>query len=1109
MVRHRTFMSFIVKQWPGEGVEPRITLKDIQKVEQELEEVEPRLIIALGAEAARFFMDDPDLDMDLVNGIPHRVDGRVIIPCFHPAVALSNDSLALKLWLGIKAAAEYVADADPDRIWSPNPRTVHVTRVRLREPEIITRSAAIDTEGTPGHPFSIQYSRNPDEAVVVSAEDAKWLDFRGQCIFHNAKYDVRMCREMGVKLPPAALWEDTMVMAYCRQDLPHGLKALSYRLLRRHMTSFEETVRRHFNPVALDYLETVALVKGWTRPAEMLVEDKTTGRLKTYRPNATDARAKSILNTYAKDPNADINDLWFNVTKEQREEVEGVLGPFPRFGIEAVPRREADQYGGTDAAATWEIHAVISSSISKSALYRQDVSCLPALVEIESTGLPFSSTAAHELSARFQSEAEAVRDEMREISGYETLNPGSVKQISQILFKDWGIKSPRKTKLTGNDSSDDRALSTLALQFAERRGVEKTRRFIYLLQEYRELKKMDGTYARALPPRVKAGRVHPRINNTQVVSGRLSSSDPNLQNIPSRSERGRLIRGCFIAPEGSMLLSVDYSQIELRILAHESGDPALIEAFTGSEDLHRKTEKYIFGVPDEEAGKKRTAAKCFHPDTEVLTRARGWRKIVDITTDEVIAQFHPDDRSITWTQPTEVFTMKHPSKKLIHFKAEGIDLRVTPDHRMLSYSRTGSYDVTLAQNFCDRERLVLNAGTLEDTTGPSSRRHLLQLVVAVQADGSFTNNQITLGFTRKRKIARMEGILQAFGMPDAWVHRVNQWKAGEVHTFVLRPRLASKVKPFLTADKAFQWDMVRNLTHAERIIVLNELAHWDGHQDRNAFRYFSTVRQNVEVAQALAAITGRKTRLVTNAKGMHILTIRASNQTYTSLKMKKEIHYDSEVACLSVPSTFVLVRDGGIPVICGQTFNFRIAYAGPNGSPKGLQEQLFLDGITLSVQACADYRDRWFAMYPDVARFLRNAGDEARRNGYAETSGGRRRYLPFARLSDVPRVRAESERQAGNLKIQGAAQEVIKAAMVRWDQKGRAGANAIVPTKLCMQIHDELLFEVGTVDPIRLKRVSRYLVDLMLEDTAHFKVPILAEAKAGRDWGSQEKVKLT
>lgn len=80
--------------------------------------------------------------------------------------------------------------------------------------------------------------------------------------------------------------------------------------------------------------------------------------------------------------------------------------------------------------------------------------------------------------------------------------------------------------------------------------------------------------------------------------------------------------------------------------------------------------------------------------------------------------------------------------------------------------------------------------------------------------------------------------------------------------------------------------------------------------------------------------------------------------------------------------------------------------------------------------------------------------------------------------------------------------------MVRWDQKGRAKANRIVPTKLCMQIHDELLFEVGSTNPIKIKKVARYLVDLMLENTSHYKVPILAEAKAGLDWGSQDKVKL-
>lgn len=806
VARHTVFISNLVKYWPGEG-NPDPSPADIQRdailLEEELSEVRPRLIIALGRYSARHFLGDPNADMDLIHGIPHQgIEGRIVVPVFHPAAGLHDPSMAQKTWMGLRAACDFINDPDPAKVWAPSPKRIKVTRVTLRAPEIINATAAIDTEGVPGKPYSIQYSRWPDEAVVVAADQAHFLDFCGPVIFHNAKYDVRMCEEMGVTLPSPRLWEDTMVRAYCRQDLPHGLKALSYRVLRRPMSSFDDVVRRHFDPLALEYLETVASVKGWSRPEESLVEDKTTGRLKIYRPNPTHRRAEGILKTYAKKPGTDLANLWFNITEEQRAEITDALGPFPKYGIEIVPQKEADQYGGTDAASTLEIHNLISADPVPE-VYPQDVARIPALVEIETTGLPFSLKKSAALAERFKEESFAVRDEMRELSDTPTLNPASVKQIGFILFKTWGIKSSRRTKLTGDDSSDDRALSTLALQWSPKTDPfsTKVKRFVYLLQEHRELRKMFGTYAgpTALPSRCKDGRVHPRLNNTQVVSGRLSSPDPNLQNIPSRTERGRLIRGCFVAPKGHTLLSVDYSQIELRILAHESGDPALIEAFMGAEDLHRKTEKYIFGVPDERAGEKRTAAK---------------------------------------------------------------------------------------------------------------------------------------------------------------------------------------------------------------------------------------------------------------------------------------------------------------------TFNFRIAYAGPSGSPRGLQEQLFLDGIVLSVSACADYRDRWFAMYPQVASFLVSAGDEARRLGYAETSGGRRRYLPFARLAEVPRARAEAERQAGNLKIQGAAQEVITEAMIRWDRWGRRKANQITPTTLCMQIHDELLFEVGTRDPETLSTVARLLVRMMLKNTGHFKVPILAEAKAGTNWGQQEKLKL-
>jgi len=804
--RAQVFISYLVKYWPGDE-HPEPTAADIRRdaalLEAELEEVRPRLIITLGVPAAKHFMGDPDLDIDMVHGIPHRgINGLVVIPCYHPAAGLHDLQMAQRCWQDLRAACDYIAAPKREKVWAESTKQVTVRRVPLSAPEIVNHPTAIDTEGRPGSPHSIQYSWATDYSLVVSAADAKWLDFRGPVIFHNAKYDARMCQEMGVKLPPAALWEDTMIRAYCRQDLPHGLKALSYRVLRRPMASFDDTVRGIFNPIAVEYLETVAAVTGWARPDYELVEDRTTGRMKVYRPNPTHRRAHAVLKTFAKKPDTKINELWFNIPEAQRAEVEDAMGPFPKFGIEIVPQKLADEYGGLDAARTLELHTLLVSE-PVPAVYRQDVEVVPALVECEVNGLPFSLEQSSRRAAEFKAEYEAYREELREIAGDDTFNPASPKQVHSVLFGKWRIKSSRRTKLTGDDSWDKKALAILALQWAGRKDpfAKKVQRFVFLLQEHRETVKLYGTYVGpdALPRQVKKGRIHAWLKNTMVVSGRLASEDPNLQNIPSRTKRGKFIRSCFVAPEGSTLLEVDYSQIELRVLADVSGDPALIAAFTGAEDLHRKTEKYIFGIPDDRAGEKRVAAK---------------------------------------------------------------------------------------------------------------------------------------------------------------------------------------------------------------------------------------------------------------------------------------------------------------------TFNFRIAYAGPNGSPRGLQEQLFLDGITLSVEACAQYRDRWFAMYPRVAAFLRAAGDEARRHGYAQTVGGRRRFLPFARLTDVPRARAEAERQAGNLKIQGYAQEVIKASMIRWDRWGRRKTNAVAPTKLCMQIHDSLVLEVGTTKPKKIAEVARIVLRMMLKGNEHFKVPILAEAKAGADWGNLEKLKL-
>src|SRR5947207_14542883 len=170
-------------------------------------------------------------------------------------------------------------------------------------------------------------------------------------------------------------------------------------------------------------------------------------------------------------------------------------------------------------------------------------------------------------------------------------NINSTPQLRHVLFEKHQLPILKKTK-TG-PSTDYEVLEQLAAM-----GHEVPR----LLIEYRELSKLKSTYVDALPGFIhpQTGRIHTSFNQTGAATGRLSSSDPNLQNIPVRTPRGEAIRRAFVAPPGALLLTADYSQIELRLLAHPSGDPAFVQAFEQGGDIHRQTAGIIFGVPQEQ-----------------------------------------------------------------------------------------------------------------------------------------------------------------------------------------------------------------------------------------------------------------------------------------------------------------------------------------------------------------------------------------------------------------------------------------------------------------------------------------------------------------------------
>ena len=214
---------------------------------------------------------------------------------------------------------------------------------------------------------------------------------------------------------------------------------------------------------------------------------------------------------------------------------------------------------------------------------------VPVLAKMERAGMLVDPDRLHSLSEGLATQIADVERSIRDLAGDETFNIGSPMQLSHVLFDVMGLptKGLKKTK-RGYYSTHAKVLSDLA----------RDHEIVRLILDWREKSKIKSTYLDTLGPlRRGDGRVHTTYNQTITATGRLSSSDPNLQNIPTRSELGRTVKTAFSAGEGSVFLAVDYSQIELRLLAHLSGDEHLVRAFNEGEDFHAETAARVFGVP--------------------------------------------------------------------------------------------------------------------------------------------------------------------------------------------------------------------------------------------------------------------------------------------------------------------------------------------------------------------------------------------------------------------------------------------------------------------------------------------------------------------------------
>ncbi len=294
-----------------------------------------------------------------------------------------------------------------------------------------------------------------------------------------------------------------------------------------------------------------------------------------------------------------LSQKWLNHTPIAFKDIAGIGKK--QLSFDRIEILRASKYASEDADITLRLwHILKARLVAKKAVTIYEMlerPLVPVLARMEARGICLDRQILSELSSDFAQRAAMLEDKAHEIAG-EKFNLASPKQLGEIIYDKMGLKGGKKTK-TGAWQTGVSVLEDLAIYQGEEEEAKQASALAKVILDWRALTKLKSTYTDALPNFInqRTGRVHTSYHQAAVITGRLSSSDPNLQNIPVRSEDGRKIRKAFVAAKGKILISADYSQIELRILAHIADITALKNAFNDGLDIHAMTASEIFNVP--------------------------------------------------------------------------------------------------------------------------------------------------------------------------------------------------------------------------------------------------------------------------------------------------------------------------------------------------------------------------------------------------------------------------------------------------------------------------------------------------------------------------------
>lgn len=483
----------------------------------------------------------------------------------------------------------------------------------------------IDTETeSDGSLWSVQFSVRPGTAAFVLHTETRLLDFIANqvarsdmlTVAHNCPFDLPVLKSVGI-IPSRIV--DTMTCSYLLQSEPQGLKPLAFRHAGMEMQSFTDVTAEATRRKALLYLAT-AVEHEWPDPDPVLTFPKKGKKAGTFHIRQPQNIAKKIYgilrDSTLKD--ADPYKRWTEMALEDgRGMVEEKLGKLTQAYLRDIPFDEAAHYACKDPDATARVYYSLWPQIQALGLeeaFQTDMDAMEMCLDMMEAGILVDVPYLRSLSAFFEKKLNSIRADITALTG-KTINPGSYQQVSDLLFKTLKIRTIKKFNKDGYHPTGDEILAQLV---TEHPVVQKIR-------DYRAIGKLQDTYTNKLPKWMdKDYRIHTTIKMTRTTTSRFASSNPNLQNQPSKTEEGKKIRNAFIADDGCHLFSLDYNQIELRLVAHESQDPTMLQIYRNGGDIHTMTGSRIFDVrPEDLTDQQRKVAKNVNFGTIYLISAQG------------------------------------------------------------------------------------------------------------------------------------------------------------------------------------------------------------------------------------------------------------------------------------------------------------------------------------------------------------------------------------------------------------------------------------------------------------------------------------------------------